>query len=114
MRRTGVSASNPFFTLLGTNPSKAALIHMAKQHAVEFGNRGVRVNVVAPGPVETEMAKLVHSVGIRSDYHDAIPLNRYGTVEEMAQIVAARLTLPIRNGVELVGFQVDQAQVLHG
>lgn len=67
--------------------SKAALIHMTKQHAVELGNVGVRVNVIAPGPVETEMAKLVHSVGIRSDYHDAIPLNRYGTTEEMAQVV---------------------------
>jgi meso-butanediol dehydrogenase/(S,S)-butanediol dehydrogenase/diacetyl reductase len=67
--------------------SKAALIHMSKQYAVELGNVGVRVNVVAPGPVETEMAKLVHSVAIRSDYHDAIPLGRYGTPEEMAETV---------------------------
>lgn len=67
--------------------SKAALIHMTKQHAVELGNVGVRVNVIAPGPVETEMAKLVHSVAIRSDYYDAIPLGRYGTTEEMAQVV---------------------------
>ena len=67
--------------------SKAALIHMTKQHAVELGNVGVRVNVIAPGPVETEMAKLVHSVAIRSDYVDAIPLGRYGTTEEMANAV---------------------------
>lgn len=67
--------------------SKAALIHMTRQHAVELGNLGVRVNVIAPGPVETEMAKLVHSVAIRSDYHDAIPLGRYGTQEEMAEAV---------------------------
>lgn len=67
--------------------SKAALIHMSKQHAVELGNAGVRVNVVAPGPVETEMAKLVHSVAIRSDYYDAIPLGRYGSTEEMADVV---------------------------
>jgi meso-butanediol dehydrogenase/(S,S)-butanediol dehydrogenase/diacetyl reductase len=67
--------------------SKAALIHMTKQHAVELGNLGVRVNVIAPGPVETEMAKLVHSVAIRSDYYDAIPLGRYGTTEEMANAV---------------------------
>jgi NAD(P)-dependent dehydrogenase (short-subunit alcohol dehydrogenase family) len=33
------------------------------------------------------MAKLVHTVAIRSDYHDVIPLNRYGTVEEVAQTV---------------------------
>ena len=67
--------------------SKAALIHLTKQYAVEFGNYGVRVNAVCPGPVETEMAKLVHSVAIRSDYYDAIPLGRYGTVEEMAETV---------------------------
>ena len=67
--------------------SKAALIHLTKQCAVEFGNAGVRVNVIAPGPVETEMAKLVHSVAIRSDYYDAIPLGRYGSVEEMANAV---------------------------
>ncbi|MEN9316706.1 MAG: hypothetical protein RIS35_3099 [Pseudomonadota bacterium] len=67
--------------------SKAALIHLTKQYAVELGDRGVRVNVICPGPVETEMAKLVHSVAIRSDYHDAIPLNRYGTVGEMAETV---------------------------
>lgn len=67
--------------------SKAALIHLTKQQAVELGNFGVRVNAIAPGPVETEMAKLVHSVAIRSDYYDAIPQNRYGTVEEMANAV---------------------------
>ena len=57
----------------------------AKQQAVELGNAGIRVNCIAPGPVDTEMAKLVHSVAIRSDYYDAIPLNRYGTPEEIAQ-----------------------------
>lgn len=65
--------------------SKAALIHLTKQQAVELGSFGIRSNAIAPGPVETEMAKLVHSVAIRSDYYDAIPLNRYGTVDEIAQ-----------------------------
>lgn len=67
--------------------SKAALVHLTRQAAVELGDVGIRVNAIAPGPVETEMAKLVHSVAIRSDYHDVIPLGRYGTVEEMAQTV---------------------------
>ncbi|WP_349741298.1 SDR family NAD(P)-dependent oxidoreductase [Roseateles cavernae] len=67
--------------------SKAALIHLTKQYAVELGNAGVRVNVICPGPVETEMAKLVHSVAIRSDYYDTIPLGRYGTTGEMAEAV---------------------------
>jgi meso-butanediol dehydrogenase / (S,S)-butanediol dehydrogenase / diacetyl reductase len=67
--------------------SKGALIHLTKQQAVELGNVGIRVNAVAPGPVDTEMAKLVHSVAIRADYHDVIPQNRYGTVEEIANAV---------------------------
>ena len=67
--------------------SKGALIHLTKQQAVELGNAGIRVNAVAPGPVETEMAKLVHTVAIRSDYYDTIPLNRYGTTEEIAAVV---------------------------
>ncbi|MDE2372426.1 MAG: SDR family oxidoreductase, partial [Burkholderiales bacterium] len=46
--------------------SKAALIQLTKQQAVELGNAGIRCNCVAPGPVDTEMAKLVHTVAIRS------------------------------------------------
>ena len=65
--------------------SKAALMHMTKQQAVELGNQGIRVNAVSPGPVDTAMAKQVHTADIRSDYHDAIPLNRYGTEEELAE-----------------------------
>lgn len=68
--------------------SKAALMHLTKQQAVEYGNVGVRVNAVAPGPVDTAMAQLVHSADIRTSYHDAIPLARYGTVEEIANAVA--------------------------
>jgi NAD(P)-dependent dehydrogenase (short-subunit alcohol dehydrogenase family) len=67
--------------------SKGALIHLTKQQAIELGNAGIRVNCVAPGPVDTEMSKLVHTVAIRSDYYDAIPLNRYGTTEEIAEAV---------------------------
>ena len=65
--------------------SKAAIIHLTKQQAVELGNMGIRVNAVAPGPVETDMAKKVHSAAIRKDYADAIPLARYGTPEEIAE-----------------------------
>ncbi len=72
---------------LAYGTSKAALIHMTKQHAVELGNVGVRVNAIAPGPVETEMAKLVHTPAIRADYYDTIPQGRYGTLEEMANAV---------------------------
>ena len=67
--------------------SKAALDHLTKQQAIELGNLGIRVNAVAPGPVDTAMAKKVHTKDIRADYHDAIPLNRYGREEEIAAAV---------------------------
>lgn len=67
--------------------SKAGLAHLTKQQAVELAGLGIRVNAVAPGPVDTAMAKAVHSPEIRADYHDAVPLNRYGLEEEIAEAV---------------------------
>jgi NAD(P)-dependent dehydrogenase (short-subunit alcohol dehydrogenase family) len=67
--------------------SKAGLAHLTKQLAVELASLGIRVNAVAPGPVDTAMAKAVHSPEIRANYHDHIPLNRYGLEEELAEAV---------------------------
>ena len=67
--------------------SKAGLAHLTKQQAVELGALGIRVNAVAPGPVDTAMAKAVHTPEIRRDYHDTIPLNRYGLEEELAEAI---------------------------
>lgn len=67
--------------------SKAALMHLTRQQAVELGALGIRVNAVSPGPVDTAMAKQVHTPDIRSGYRDAIPLERYGTEEELAAAI---------------------------
>jgi NAD(P)-dependent dehydrogenase (short-subunit alcohol dehydrogenase family) len=67
--------------------SKAALMHLTKQQAVELASLGIRVNAVAPGPVETAMAKAVHTPEIRADYHAAMPLNRYGLESELAAAI---------------------------
>ena len=67
--------------------SKAGVMHLTKQQAAELGNIGIRVNAIAPGPVDTAMAKEVHSAAIRADYHDAIPLNRYGLEHEIAAAI---------------------------
>ncbi len=67
--------------------SKAAVEHLSRQQAAELGNVGIRVNTVAPGPVDTAMAKKVHTADIRADYHDAIPQNRYGEESEIADAV---------------------------
>ncbi|TWO64468.1 SDR family oxidoreductase [Caenimonas sedimenti] len=67
--------------------SKAALIHLTKQQAVELASFGIRSNAIAPGPVETAMAKQVHTAEIRADYHASVPLARYGLEEEIAAAV---------------------------
>ncbi len=67
--------------------SKAGLAHLTKQQAAELGQYGIRVNAVAPGPVDTAMAKAVHTPEIRADYHDHIPLNRYGLESELANAI---------------------------
>jgi NAD(P)-dependent dehydrogenase (short-subunit alcohol dehydrogenase family) len=72
-------------TAYGT--SKAGLAHLTKQQAAELAQYGIRVNAVAPGPVDTAMAKAVHTPEIRADYHDHMPLNRYGLEEELAEAI---------------------------
>ena len=72
-------------TAYGT--SKAGLAHLTQQQAIELASLGIRVNAVAPGPVDTAMAKAVHTPEIRSAYHDAIPLNRYGLEQELAETI---------------------------
>lgn len=67
--------------------SKAALAHLTLQQAVELGEMGIRVNGVAPGPVNTKLALAVHSPEIRQAYHDTLALNRYGTEDEIANAI---------------------------
>lgn len=67
--------------------SKAAVIQLTKQQAVELGEQNIRVNCVAPGPVATKLALAVHSPEIRAAYYDNIPLNRYGSEDEIAQVI---------------------------
>ena len=67
--------------------SKAAVIHLTMQQAAELGEYGIRANCVAPGPVNTKLAMAVHTPDIIAAYHDAIPLNRYGTEDELANVI---------------------------
>ncbi len=67
--------------------SKAGLAQLTKQQAIELAQHGIRVNAVAPGPVDTAMAQAVHSPEIRAAYHDAVPLARYGLESELANVI---------------------------
>jgi len=68
--------------------SKAAVMQLTLQQAAELGEYGIRSNCVAPGPVRTKLAMAVHSPEIIAAYHDALPLNRYGSEREIAEVIA--------------------------
>jgi len=72
--------------------SKAAVIQLTLQQAVELGEYGIRANTVCPGPVRTKLAMAVHTQDIIDAYHDAIPLNRYGSETEIGEVIAFLLS----------------------
>ena len=84
---TSISGLRASTLRIAYGTSKAGLAHLTKQQAAELGQYGIRVNAVAPGPVDTAMALAVHTPEIRADYHDHIPLNRYGLESELASAI---------------------------
>jgi NAD(P)-dependent dehydrogenase (short-subunit alcohol dehydrogenase family) len=65
--------------------SKAAVIHLTRTLACELGPRGVRVNAIAPGLIETRMARaLLENEAGYSEYVKRNPLRRHGQPEEIA------------------------------
>jgi NAD(P)-dependent dehydrogenase (short-subunit alcohol dehydrogenase family) len=77
---------------LAYGASKAGLKMMSEVLAVEYGHRGVRVNCVAPGPIESPMTARLHSVEDRKLWLRHVPLGRYGEPEEVAAAVAFLLS----------------------
>ena len=63
--------------------AKAGLIGAAKALAVELARRGITVNCVAPGVIETEMTEGIFA----EEALKAIPMRRFGTPEEVASVV---------------------------
>ncbi len=72
--------------------SKAGVKMMSEVLALEFGGRGVRVNCVAPGPIQTPMVARLHSAEDRKAWLARVPQARYGEPDEVAAAIAFLLS----------------------
>jgi len=70
-------------------PSKAAVLALTRQLAIEWAKYGIRVNALSPGPVMTPLQRASYPTeDLLAARNSAIPMNRHGTPEEMAKVVA--------------------------
>jgi NAD(P)-dependent dehydrogenase (short-subunit alcohol dehydrogenase family) len=69
--------------------AKAALLHLSRIAAVEFGQYGIRVNAIAPGPIDTPMLApmLSRDPDYRTQIEENTPLGRLGTSEDVAAAI---------------------------
>ena len=67
--------------------SKAGVIGLTKTMARELASRGITVNAVAPGFIETEMTEVL-SDSVKEHVCEQIPLGRFGKAEDVAELVA--------------------------
>ena len=63
--------------------SKAGLIGMTKSLAREIGSRGITVNAIAPGFIDTDMTRVLNE-DQKKNILSQVPLNRFGSVEDIA------------------------------
>jgi 3-oxoacyl-[acyl-carrier protein] reductase len=88
--------------------AKAGVIGLTKTLAKEFASRGVTVNAVAPGFIETDMTEGLQAEEILK----AIPLNRYGKPEEIADMIRFLAADTASNYITGQVFHVDGGMVI--
>lgn len=92
--RTGIPGSSHY------TASKAALDGFMRSAMWEFGPRGIRINVVAPGPTDTDMLALVNADD-RQRLIESTPLGRIAQPEEIAEVIAWTATSSFLNGASI-------------
>lgn len=66
--------------------AKEGIVGLTRTAAVELASRGVRVNAVSPGPIDTPMLKAVPETALKA-FMAAVPLGRAGTVDELSHLI---------------------------
>ena len=66
--------------------AKAGIVGFSKSLAREVGSRGITVNAIAPGYIQTDMTKVI-SENVKEEILSQIPLSRFGKPEEISQLV---------------------------
>lgn len=109
-------AFTPYFAQVHCGAAKAGVDQLMRNLALEWGRYGIRVNSVAPGPIEgTEGVRRLapEGEGFHRRFAATIPLGRYGTPEEIGQ-VAAFLASPLASYVTGTLLIADGGQNLPG
>jgi NAD(P)-dependent dehydrogenase (short-subunit alcohol dehydrogenase family) len=68
--------------------SKGAIVAMTQVMAVELAAENIRVNAIAPGPIETAMVRAMHTPAARQAWVARVPQRRYGEPHEIARAIA--------------------------
>jgi NAD(P)-dependent dehydrogenase (short-subunit alcohol dehydrogenase family) len=111
---TATQAAVPTPLQCHAGAAKAGIEKLTRDLALEWGRSGIRVNAVAPGPIEgTEGMSRLAPGDVGAMLRDRIPLGRYGTIDEIAQAVlflvgptgayVTGTTLLIDGGTSLLG-----------
>jgi 3-oxoacyl-[acyl-carrier protein] reductase len=75
------------FGQVNYSAAKAGIIGLTKSVAKELGSRGITVNAVSPGFIETDMTRNLPE-NMKNKYVEGIPLGRFGTPEDVAKVVS--------------------------
>ena len=81
------AAYNPSPIMTDYCVSKAGVVMLTRCFAAEFGPQGIRVNAVAPGPIETPMLARVHRARGGPDSWRSLPLGRTAQPDEVAELI---------------------------
>jgi 3-oxoacyl-[acyl-carrier protein] reductase len=83
-----ISGSHVWSQRAAYSASKGGVLALAKSCAVDLAAHGITVNSVSPGPIATPQTESLHSPEIREKVRERSPMRRYGTPEEVADVIA--------------------------